>query len=215
MYYRSSVNTYVNLSSLLCHSGQPSTNGSTSRAAVAQLPKPVQPPAGPAYSVAAGGHHSNNSAQVPSSMSPQSQQAHTSNNSSNSSSNSMVNHIGGLLSPSSEATAPSSSQTMSQGSPLQNGPVSLMSPLSKQQQQQQMSGLLSMTSSLSIQKPTVNLYEQAQHIPNTTSSLSQSSTNSSFMDEAIFSGIVELSFGVFDKVPSMTYEMAQEGGAVL
>ena len=99
----------------------------------------------------------------------------------------MVNHIGGLLSPSSEGTAASSSQVMTQGSPLQNGPISLMSPLSKQQQQ--MSGLLSMTSSLSIQKPAVNVYEQTQHIPNTTSSLSQSSTNSSFLDEAIFSGM--------------------------
>ena len=195
------MKTYFNLLSLLYHSGQPSTNGSTSRAAVAQLPKPVQPPAGPAYSVAAGGHHNNNSAQVPTPMSPQSQQAHTSNNSSSSSSNSMVNHIGGLLSPSSEAIVPSSSQVMSQGSPLQNGPVSLMSPLSKQQQQ--MSGLLSMTSSLSIQKPAVNMYgniEPTQHVPNTTSSLSQSSTTSSFMDEAIFSGILELLFRVFDKV---------------
>ena len=97
----------------------------------------------------------------------------------------MVNHVGGLLSPSSEATTASSSQIMTPGSPLQNGPINLMSPLSKQQQQ--MSGLLSMASSLSIQKPAVNVYEQ-QHMPNTTSSLSQSSTNSSFLDEAIFSG---------------------------
>ena len=120
-------------------------------------------------------------------MSPPSQQSH---NGSSGSSNSMVNHIGALMSPSSESTVPSSSQIMTVGLPLQNGPVSLMSPLSKQQQ---MSGLLSMTSSLSIQKPPVNSYantEQAQHLPNTTSSLSQSSTNSSYLDEAIFSGIL-------------------------
>lgn len=144
---------------------------------MAQLPKLVQPPAGPAYSVAAGGHHNNNNTQLPSTMSPT--QAH----SSSSNSSSMVNHIGGLLSPSSESVAPLSSQMMTPGSPLQNGPVNLMSPLSKQQQQ--MSGLLSMTSSLSIQKP-----PYTEHLPNTTSSLSQSSTNSSFLDEAIFSGIV-------------------------
>ena len=153
---------------------------------VAQLPKAVQPPPGPAYSVAAGGHHNNSSTQVPASMSPPTQQTHTSHSSSSSSSNSMVNHIGGLLSPSSEATAVSSGQVMTPGSPLQNGPINLMSPLSKQQQQ--MSGLLSMASSLSIQKPPINVYDQSQHIPNTTSSLSQSSTNSSFLDEAIFSG---------------------------
>lgn len=102
----------------------------------------------------------------------------------------MVNHTGILLSPS-ESTLPSSNQVMTPGSPLQNGPVNLMSPLSKQQQQQQMSGLLSMTSSLSIQKPPVNVYtnmEQTQHLPNTTTSLSQSSNNSSFLDEVVFSG---------------------------
>ena len=155
---------------------------------VAQLPKAVQPPSGPAYSVAAGGHHNNNnSTQVPASMSPPAQQTHTSSSSSSSSNNSMINHIGGLLSPSSEVTAVSSGQVMAPGSPLQNGPINLMSPLSKQQQQ--MSGLLSMASSLSIQKPPINVFDQPQHIPNTTSSLSQSSTNSSFLDEAIFSGI--------------------------
>ena len=147
----------------------------------------MQPPAGPAYSVAAGSHYGN-SAQLPASMSPPAQQqAHNSNSSSGS--NSMVNHIGALLSPSSESTTALASQViMSSGSPLQNGPINLMSPLSKQQQ---MSGLLSMTSSMSLQqKAPVNVYtnmEQATHLPNTTS-LSQSSTNSSFLDEAIFSG---------------------------
>ena len=179
------MNEYVRHLIVSSCSSQPSTNGSNGRAAVTQLPKPVQPPAGPAYSVAAGGHHNNNSnsTQLPTSLSPQ-QTMHNS-------SNSLVNHTGALLSPS-ESMLASSNQVIPPGSPLQNGPINLMSPLSKQQQQQ-MSGLLSMTSSLSIQKPPVNVYpntEQTQHLPNTTSSLSQSSNNSSFLDEAIFSGIV-------------------------
>jgi len=151
---------------LSLHSSQPSTNGSTGRPTVVQLPKAALPPAGPAYSVAAGGHHNNTPA--PASLSPPSQSL----------SNSMVNHTGGILSPSETTSMP----TVPSGMPLQNGPVSLLSPLSKQQHQ--MSGLLPMTSPLSNQKSPSD-----QQLPNSTVSLSQSSTNSSFLDEAVFTGL--------------------------
>ncbi|XP_065899735.1 CCR4-NOT transcription complex subunit 3-like [Dysidea avara] len=145
-------------------SSQPSTNGSTGKPTIVQLPKAALPPAGPAYSVAAGGHHNNTPA--PASLSPPSQQ---------SLSNSMVNHTGGILSPSETTSMP----TVPSGMPLQNGPVSLLSPLSKQQHQ--ISGLLPMTSPLSNQKPPSD-----QQLPNSTVSSSQSSTNSSFLDETVF-----------------------------
>ena len=148
------------------HSSQPSTNGSTGKPTIVQLPKAALPPAGPAYSVAAGGHHNNTPA--PASLSPPSQQ---------SLSNSMVNHTGGILSPSETTSMP----TVPSGMPLQNGPVSLLSPLSKQQHQ--ISGLLPMTSPLSNQKPPSD-----QQLPNSTVSSSQSSTNSSFLDETVFTG---------------------------
>jgi len=90
----------------------------------------------------------------------------------------MLNHTGGILSPSETTSMP----TVPSGIPLQNGPVSLLSPLSKQQHQ--ISGLLPMTSPLSNQKSPSD-----QQLPNSTVSLSQSSTNSSFLDEAIFTGL--------------------------
>jgi len=85
----------------------------------------------------------------------------------------MVNHTAGILSPSEATSMP----TVPSGMPLQNGPVSLLSPMSKQHQ---MSGLLPVTSPL---KPPSD-----QQLPNSTVSLSQSSTSSSFLEETVFTG---------------------------